>query len=484
MTLPANMRNRVLRLGMGLIFMTGMLVVLGPHKDAQSQEIGVINGPGGGSKQDYFSGNSSSPPAIVVRSRADSSEMKASSQEPELVARPLVDQSIVSQPVFEKDGNWFIDLDTGYTSQMLDFQNRQGDKEVILLEQSFFNGGRMGLTMGAQFRASGLFAQTNRTGKFSYQGRFPNDFSGNSASDFRLLHANQSVSAHFNPMVHGYFETLFSDVFSFGDFKQGSFQVRQAYVVFGDLSRSPYYAFIGKKNVSFGSMGTLSPFSQAIPWHYFGALAEGAGIGFDNQRLNATITALNGSRGIRVVDSDEKGHLNNFAANVLLRTPLEGEDQFDIGAGYLHGTIYNAPVAEHLDPTLFGPNNGAFDINAALKLGRLQLAGEYVQTVDPWPATEHEVIAYRAEAAYDMFIGDLAARSSVSWSEGIQGSSGTEFEFNRQLVLGLSVQPYPNTTLTFEYVRGSGFAPLMGIQKVSDKDVVQDSLVFGAVISL
>ena len=99
-------------------------------------------------------------------------------------------------------------------------------------------------------------------------------------------------------------------------------------------------------------------------------------------------------------------------------------------------------------------------------------------------ATEHEVIAYRAEAAYDMFIGDMAARSSVSWSEGIQGSSETEFEFNRQLVLGLSVQPYPNTTLTFEYVRGSGFAPLTGIQKVSDKDVVQDSLVLGAVISL
>jgi len=481
MTLPAKISHRVFRIGVGLIFMTGLL---GSGEKVNSQDIGHLNPQKSGSKEGFFYANSTSPPAPIVQSSYESSAMQASHQEPDLVDSPLIDPTIVRQAAINPNGSWFIDLDTGYTSQMLDFQNRQGDKEVILLEQSFLTGGQTGLTIGAQFRASGLFAQTNRTGKFSYLGRFPTDFSGNSASDFRLLHANQAVSAHFNPMVHGYFETLFSDVFSFGDFKQGSFQVRQAYVVFGDLSRSPYYAFIGKKNISFGNMGTLSPFSQAMPWHYFGALAEGAGIGFDNQRLNATVTALNGSRGIRVVDSDEKGHLNNFAANVLLRTPLEGDDQFDIGAGYLHGTIYNAPVAEHLDPALFGPNNGAFDINAALKLGQLQLAGEYVQTVNPWPATGHDVIAYRAEAAYDMFIGEMAARSSVSWSEGIQGSSGTEFEFNRQLVLGLSVQPYPNTTLTFEYVRSSGFAPLIGIQTVSDIDVVQDSFVFGAVIAL
>jgi hypothetical protein len=94
------------------------------------------------------------------------------------------------------------------------------------------------------------------------------------------------------------------------------------------------------------------------------------------------------------------------------------------------------------------------------------------------------VIAYSTEAAYDMCLAGMPARSSVSWSEGIQGDPGTEFEFNRQLVIGLSVQPYPNTLLTFEYVRSSGFAPLIAIQTVSDIDVVQDSFVLGAVISL
>lgn len=463
--------KRDLRVGLGMMICGAFftLTTAGMHF-ACAQESHSANP--NHANQAYFYANSITPPEPIVQN---------SDQQ---IQESLQETIIVEQPVLDSNGSWFFELDSTYTRQMLDFQNRQGDKEVILLEQSFLTGGETGLTIGAQFRASGLFAKTNRRDKFSYLGRFPTDFTGNSASDFRLLQANQAVSAHFNPMVHGYFETLFSDVFSFGDFKQGSFQVRQAYVVFGDFSRSPYYAFIGKKNISFGDMGTLSPFSQAMPWHYFGALAEGAGLGYDDQRLSATVTALNGSRGIRVVDSDEKGHLNNFAANVLLRTPLEGDDQFDIGAGYLHGTIYDAAVAEHLNPAVTGPMNSAFDINARLKLRQLQLAGEYVQTVDPWPATGHEVIAYRAEAAYDMVLGGIDARSSVSWSEGIQGSAGTEFEFNRQLVLGLSLQPYPNTMLTFEYVRSSGFAPLIGIQTVSDIDVIQDSFVFGAVISL
>jgi len=84
---------------------------------------------------------------------------------------------------------------------------------------------------------------------------------------------------------------------------QGSFQMRQAYVTFGDLSQSPLYAWIGKKTVNFGDMGTLSPFSQSMVWHYFAPLAEGAGVGYSQNGLTVNLTALNGSRGIRVVDS-------------------------------------------------------------------------------------------------------------------------------------------------------------------------------------
>jgi hypothetical protein len=379
----------------------------------------------------------------------------------------------------------FFNIATDYSTEMLDFQNRQTSKETFLLEHSFRNGGQTMATLGMQFRGSALVANTNRADKFSYLGRFPTDFEGTRASDIRLLQANQGFSFTFTPTAHGYFETLFSDVFSFGDFKQGSFQVRQAYVVFGDFSRSPLYAYLGKKTVGFGDMQTLSPFTQAVTWHYFAALAEGGGLGFDNGTLQMTVAALNGSRGIRVADSEAKGDLNNFAANLLLRLPTGrmfdgGQDsELKLGAGYLNGTIYDGNTAEHLDPGITGERNGAWDVNAYARIRRLHLAAEYVQTESVWPVTNHRVSAFRTEAALDSTWFGSPARWSVSWSEGKQGSPDTEFEFNQQLVVGYSIQPNPYAKFSLEYVRSSGFAPLMNITVVSDRDVNQDSIVFG-----
>lgn len=73
---------------------------------------------------------------------------------------------------------------------------------------------------------------------------------------------------------------------------------------------------------------------------------------------------------------------------------------------------------------------------------------------------------------------------AVSWSEGIQGPSGSEFQFNQQLVLGVELQPSPNVSFTAEYVRSLGFAPLINITTTSDRDVIQDSLVFGLVLAI
>ena len=78
-------------------------------------------------------------------------------------------------------------------------------------------------------------------------------------------------------------------------------------------------------------------------------------------------------------------------------------------------------------------------------------------------------------------------RLSTSWSEGIQGDAGTEFERNAQLVLGAGLADRaPNALLSLEYVRSIGFAPLIGLTapRVSDRDVRQNSLVLGVSLVL
>jgi len=253
--------------------------------------------------------------------------------------------------------------------------------------------------------------------------------------------------------------------------------------VLGNPDVTPFYLFAGKKNVSFGDFSTLSPFTQAMPWHYFAPLAEGGGAGFAAGGWHAVVTALNGSRGIRVADSEERGHLNNFAANLSYEWRPADDVRLLLGAGYLHGTIYDGTTAEHINPAITGPRNPAWDVHARLQWFGLQVAGEFVQTANPWPVTNHEIIAYRTELAYDLTELGPPLRLSASWSEGIQGSRGTEFEFNRQLVLGARWLFHPTAFLSAEYVRSDGFAPLINIAAVSDRHAVQNSLVLGLVLA-
>jgi hypothetical protein len=377
----------------------------------------------------------------------------------------------------------FVHLETETTLPLLDFVNRQSDKEILLMSgQSQSDDPE--LVIGAQFRASALLADTNTTGKYSYLGRFPTDFVGNTATDARMLHANQAFIGRFSPWATGYMETLFSDVFTFPTSTQGSFQMRQAYVTLGDLTHSPWYAFIGKKTVNFGDMGTLSPFTQSMVWHYFSPLAEGIGGGFSQDGFLANITALNGSRGIRVADSEEKGHINNFAANLRYEIPLADDATLAVGGGYLHGTIYDGTVAEHTNPQIVGPRNGAWDANTSMVLGPWRFEAEVARTINAWPVTGSNVLAWKSETAYDVNLAGRPVRLSGSWSEGLQGPPGTQFEFNRQLVLGLRYDPRPNVMVSFEYVRSLGFAPLIDITTVSDRNVVQNSFVLGLVLAI
>lgn len=407
-------------------------------------------------------------------------------QQTELLGQP---ESLVNFPQFngpyDTPAHW-LQLDTGLTGVMLDFQNRQTDKELHLLQR---NNGAANQTptviAGGQARLSFLAARTNSENKFPYLGRFPTDFSGETATDARLLQANSHLTAYVAPAISVYGELLFSDVFTFGDFKQGSLQVRQAYALIGDLDSSPFYFYLGKKNVGFGDFGTLSPFTQAVTWHYFAALAEGVGIGYHDQQWDLAVAAINGGRGIRLNDSPERGKLNNLAANVNWHRGESPTQRIQFGSGFLLGTIYDGLVAEHLDANQFGSDyNGAWDINSRIDIGSISIAGELVSTTSSWPVTGSLVSAYRTEAAYWIDRGPCPQFISASWSAGDQGPDGSEFEFNRQLVLGYFRQINPHCSVSAEYVRSSGFAPLINITTVSDRDVVQDSVVLGMTLVL
>ncbi len=391
-------------------------------------------------------------------------------------------------PMVPEDGsdpsNHPVQLDTFTMSYMLNFQNRQTEKQIAVLESQLDSEQFPRIILGAQLRASAMVGVTNTDNKFSYLGRFPPDFVGSTATDARMTHANAAAILHAAPGVSGYFETLFSDVFTFPTSSQGSFQVRQAYLVLGDLSQSPLYAFIGKKNISFGDFRTLSPFSQAMPWHYFAPLAEGAGVGYSADGLELTAMAINGNRGIRVADSPSKGRLNNFAANGNYTFSPFRDSDVTIGAGYLHGTIYDSTVAEHTNPGITGPLNGAWDAHGRVRFGRYYGSAEYVRTLKKWPIIGAPVVAYTTELGVDIPEFTFPTFLSASWGQGFQGAASTTFYSNSQLILGSQFQLHKNVQLSFEYIRSLGFAPLINITTVSDPNVIQNTYLVGLTVVL
>lgn len=392
----------------------------------------------------------------------------------------FIEPASYCQTTTEPTSPGWLRLNTPLSYQLLDFQNRQTDKELLILhDRARCPNCSTRVTVGAQARLSFLAASTNATDKFPYLGRFPTDFSGDSATDVRMLQANMHLTAAVTSWATVYGELLFSDVFTFASFDQGSLQARQAYAVFGDLRQSPFYAYVGKKNIGFGDLQTLSPFTQSVVWHYFAVLAEGAGVGYHDDAWDVTVSAINGGRGIRVVDSVAPGKLNNFAANIALTLGDCPDQRLRVGGGVLYGTIYDGFTAEHVDTDQFGTfYNTAWDVNVRLDLGRWTFGGEFISTIKPWPVTDTRVSAFRAETAYHLN-SIKPSRLSASWSEGTQGPPGSEFEFNNQLVLGYGVHLHPNAFGSVEYVRSSGFAPLINITTVSDRSVVQDSMVLG-----
>ncbi|MEZ6093539.1 MAG: hypothetical protein R3C03_04775 [Pirellulaceae bacterium] len=88
-------------------------------------------------------------------------------------------------------------------------------------------------------------------------------------------------------------------------------------------------------------------------WHYFAGLAEGIGVGYHDYNWEFSLAAINGGRGIRLVDSKSRGELNNMAANLSYRTGGNGPVHLRLGGGFIQFDLRGL-VAEHLDANQFG----------------------------------------------------------------------------------------------------------------------------------
>ena len=334
------------------------------------------------------------------------------------------------------------------------------------------------------------YQSSNRDDKFGYLMRHPTAKNqvGDIVSEATIHSAQLGFTGTLGDWLTGHVALLFDPEQSFGDgtntdIDRNQLQTRRAYVLFGNLDESSFYASLGKMAVPFGLTDTVNPFSASTMWHVFGGLANGVTMGYASGHLNLSVMGIQGGAQFRAANTPVEGtavpgRLNNFAvdANYSFRAGAAGT--LLLGGSYQHGTAYcqGFPIVH------FGAceeNNSAFGIYGRFVYDDLTLEGEFARTTEVWPGTFNpgmpqfaasRVTSFDIGAKYRHGAGAGPVDLSAEFSRLVAGPDGAPWERQDQLVLGTAWFARPNAKLFAEYIHTEGYVPLSFISGGSVRD--------------
>lgn len=371
----------------------------------------------------------------------------------------------------------------------LGFQENLTGKAVRQLAALKDAGASFGdIAVSGYFGGALMLEHSNTPGKFPILSRFPTQHGSDTfGSRFVVTNAAIGITGSLGDYGFVYLQPEYSEVEFSGD--QSEFQLRQAYAVFGNLEKFPVYAAFGRKTVEFGDFDSLNPFTHSINTHFFWAVSDApvlevglvTGFGFE-----ATATAINGGRQLRVLDAGDDGNIANFAVKLKQTVTLNNDIVVSGSVSYLNDSIYRNNFTNHTAACLMrgaAPNCGEFPdiflerrngvVDATLEIfnDRFDLQASYTTTVRDWLATDHRVSALTIQGRYKTALLGRPFWLSGVYSKANIGPSGSEFDFAEQHVIGADWQFAPGVWLGSEVVYNRGFQPLINIQLISDQSV-------------
>ena len=410
----------------------------------------------------------------------------------ELAARKdTVPTAAASASATESTSAELVNLNSKLGYEILDPTTNINRKQRLILDRK--KDGTLGsdeLHLHGAITAIANYQSSNRDDKFGYLMRHPTATNqvGDTVSEATIHSAQVGLTGTLGNWITGYAEMLFDPEQSFGkgtntDLERNQLQMRRAYVLFGDLERTPVYASLGKMAVPFGLTDTVNPFTASTVWHAFGGLANGVTAGYAGEDLSMSVMAIQGGAQFRAVNTPVEGtavpsRVNNFSVDANYGFRLGPDSTLLVGGSYLRGTAYcqDYPVV-HFEPCK--DNNPAFDIYGRLVFGDLTFKGEFAKTTDEWPGTFNPDIPQFAASKVTSF--DLGTKYryvtsggpvdfSAEFSRFVAGPDGAPWERQDQIVLGAAWFARPSAKLFAEYIRVNGYAPLNFISGGSIRD--------------
>lgn len=335
--------------------------------------------------------------------------------------------------------------------------------------------------LGGAITAIADYQRSNTDSKFGYLMRHPTSTNQRTKNvSEALIHSAQlDLLANLGDWSTGYAELLYDPEQSFGAgtntaLSRNQIQLRQGYVLFGNLKKSPLYASIGKMSTPFGLMDTVNPFTASSVWHAFGGLAYGAKVGYSQEGLNVRAMAIQGGpqfRGANVPvesNSTATSKLNNYALDLSYTIDTSSSSRLMLGASYTKGSAYcqEFPIT-HFAACMKA--NGAYDFYAQWKSDDWTVQAEYAKTEHVWngsynPALPQypasKVSSWDIGAQYRSRLSGIPFYWSADFSRFVAGPSNSPWGKQDQWVLGMAAYPMVSTKVFLELIRTTGYVPL------------------------
>lgn len=401
---------------------------------------------------------------------------------------------------------------------MLDFQENTTGKTLTLLANRASGVLQPNsLYLGGHLQGSFMYQKTEVDGQFPLLSRFP--FFSNRTDDeagvFAINNAALTFTSTFGDWTTLHLQPEYSETEYPGE--QDEFQLRKAFVVFGNLQRSPFYAAFGRKTIDFGNFDSYNAFTQNEGHHYFWAVSDQpvGEIGFYRNGFKVTASAFSGGRQLRVALAGEENNIANYAFSAEQEFMFGNGSGFTVGGGYLHDTIYRDNFTAH---TFQGRSTGTPPANfisyrnslvngyAEYNSHFIDAMVEYTTTLEPWAAaipqspdgipfaqflidpagstTDRDNINFDenlstlvAQVRIKPYVNgrQMAIAASGSWGNlsddtGSFGAGGqpTSFEKNQQHAVSVEYPVNDFLDIGVEYVYNKGFIPFVGPQLVSN----------------
>ncbi len=391
----------------------------------------------------------------------------------------------IAQNGTQEDSKGTIGINSSFSYKMLDPSQNLRKVNILLEERQKGALKDRSLTIGTSLISIFDYQRSNQDSKFAYLMRHPTSSNqiGKTVTE-AVVHSFQiSTTGAINNWITVHAELLYNPEQSFGQgtittLTRNQIQLYKAFLVLGDLNKSPVYGAIGKMDAPFGQVGSVSPFSNSTTWHAFGGLGYGLQVGYRKAGIHAKFMAVQGGSQFRALSTpvgngtNVPSKINNFVSDVNYTMSLGEETDLNVGGSFVFGSAYcHAYPVTHFNPCQ--DSNSAYAAYGKLNVGnKFVVQGSFSKTLKEWPGTFNpnpplDVFEASKVSSFDIgakyiFNPESNAVYTLSgeFSKFIAGPEGAPWERQNQFVLGFSGMINRSCNLFLEVFRTDGYVPL------------------------